>query len=155
VLKVLEPPTAFAVRLLNPTLPEFAAVQEFFEAVVKPVIETEYGYRLVVVDGKQAVEEARIDQDIFTKLRRGSLVIADLTASRPNCFLELGYALGRSARTVVTARDGTSPPFDVSTYAAHMWKNSGDLIDRRREFSEHLISVRDRPPIVADTALIA
>lgn len=154
LLSVLEPPTAFAVRLLNPKMPEFASVQEFFEAVVKPVVETDYGYRLVVVDGKQAVEEARIDQDIFTKLRRGSLVVADLTGSRPNCFLELGYALGRNARTIVTARDGTSPPFDVTTYAAHMWESSGDLVERQRQFREHLISVKDRPPIVADTALI-
>jgi hypothetical protein len=154
LLEALEPPTAFAVRLLNPTMPEFSSVQEFFEGVVKPVIENHYGYRLVVVDGKQAVEEARIDQDIFTKLRRGSLVVADLTGSRPNCFLELGYALGRNARTIVTARDGTSPPFDVTTYAAHIWQSTGDLVDRQREFREHLISVKDRPPIVADTALI-
>lgn len=154
LLNVLERPTAFAVRLLNPDVAEFAAVQEFFEVVVKPVVEEEYGYRLVVVDGKQAVEASRIDQDIFTKLRRGSLVIADLTGSRPNCFLELGYALGRNARTIVTARDGTSPPFDIATYAAHIWKDSGDLFGRRAEFRAHLISVKDRPPIVADTALI-
>jgi hypothetical protein len=154
LLAALERPTVFAIRLLNPNVPEFDAVQAFFETVVKPVVEEEYGFSLVVVDGIQAVEAARIDQDIFTKLRRGSLVIADLTGSRPNCFLELGYALGRNARTIVTARDGTAPPFDITTYAAHIWEDSGDVLERRAVFRAHLVSVRDRPPIVSDTTLI-
>jgi hypothetical protein len=155
LLESLNPPAAFAVRLLNPDLPDYAAVEEFFAMVVKPVIEEEYGYRLVVVDGKQAVEQSRIDQDIFSKLRRSGLVIADLTGERPNCFLELGYALGRSARTIVTVRDGTTPPFDVTTYAAHVWKPTGDVAERRARFREHIESVKARPPIAPDDPLIA
>jgi hypothetical protein len=154
LLEALEPPSAFAVRLLNPDVADHASVEEFFAVVAKPVIEAEYGYRLVVVDGKQAVEQSRIDQDIFSKLRRSGLVIADLTGERPNCFLELGYALGRSARTIVTVRDGTKPPFDVTTYAAHVWKPDGDVEERRQRFREHLESVKARPPIVADDPLI-
>lgn len=155
LIESLEPPAAFAVRLLNPDFPDYAAVDDFFAVVVKPVIEEEYGYSLVVVDGKQAVEQSRIDQDIFSKLRRSGLVIADLTGERPNCFLELGYALGRSARTIVTVRDGTKPPFDVTTYAAHVWKPTGDVIERRARFREHIESVKARPPIVPDDPLIA
>lgn len=126
----------------------------FFAVVAKPVIEDEYGYSLKVVDGKQAVEEARIDQDIFVKLRRSGLVIADLTGQRPNCFLELGYALGRGARTIVTARDGTALPFDVQTYSSHIWKPSGNIEMRRAEFRLHLESVTNRAPVVADSPLI-
>lgn len=154
LLEVLERPTAFTVRLLNPEHPDYVAVEEFFEVVVKPVIEGEYGYRLTVVDGKQAVEESRIDQDIFSKLRRSGLVIADLTGERPNCFLELGYALGRSARTVVTFQDGTKTPFDVTTYAAHVWKRTADVLERRARLREHLESIESRPPIVNDNPLI-
>lgn len=154
LLGVLERPSAFAVRLLNPELPEYESVQEFFDVVVKPVIEDDYGYRLTVVDGKQAAEESRIDQDIFAKLRRSGLVIADLTGERPNCFLELGYALGRSARTIVTARHGTRTPFDVATYAAHLWKDKGDVTQRRNEFREHIESVKNRPSIISDAPLI-
>lgn len=154
LLEVLERPSAFVVRLLNPDVADYAAVDEFFEVVVKPVIEEEYGYVLVVVDGKQAVEHSRIDQDIFSKLRRSGLVIADLTGERPNCFLELGYALGRSARTVVTFRQGTTAPFDVKTYAAHVWKPSGDITERRARFREHVESIMARPPIVSDDPLI-
>jgi hypothetical protein len=154
LLATLERPSAFAVRLLNPELPEYESVQAFFDVVVKPVLEEDYGYQLVVVDGKQAVEESRIDQDIFVKLRRSGLVVADLTGERPNCFLELGYALGRGARTVVTARHGTRTPFDVTTYAAHMWKDSGDVTERRHEFRAHIESVKARKSIVNDSPLI-
>jgi hypothetical protein len=154
LLEALERPSAFAVRLLNPALPDYGPVQEFFDVVVKPVIEDDYGYCLTVVDGKQAVEESRIDQDIFVKLRRSGLVIADLTGERPNCFLELGYALGGSARTIVTARQGITPPFDVTTYAAHMWKDKGDVTQRRTEFREHIESIKNRPSIVSDAPLI-
>jgi hypothetical protein len=70
LLESLEPPRAFAVRMLNPALPEYAAVQDFFDVVVQPVIEGELGYRryrLVVVDGRQAYDHARIDEEIFAK----------------------------------------------------------------------------------------
>ncbi len=155
LLSALERPSAFAVRLLNPELPEYESVQEFFDVVVKPVIEDDYGYSLTVVDGKQAVEESRIDQDIFVKLRRSGLVIADLTGERPNCFLELGYALGRSARTIVTARHGTRTPFDVATYAAHIWRDKGDVTQRRNEFREHIESIKNRPSVTSDAPLIS
>lgn len=110
LLEALEKPTAFAVRLLNPDLSDFAEVQNFFDVVVQPVIEGELGYRLVVIDGRHAYEYSRIDQEIFSKLHRSSMVLADITGARPNCFLELGYALGRGLPTMVTAREGSSHP---------------------------------------------
>ncbi|MGY3034281.1 hypothetical protein ACVIIV_003451 [Bradyrhizobium sp. USDA 4354] len=89
LLESLERPKAFAVRMLNPNLPDYADVQNYFDTVVQPVIEGELGYRLVVIDGRQAYEHSRIDQEIFAKLYRSSVVLADITGARPNCFLEL------------------------------------------------------------------
>lgn len=111
LLGALERPKVFAVRLLNTSLPDYADVQDFFDTVVQPVMESEFGYRLVVIDGRQAYENSRIDQEIFAKLHRSNVVIADITGGRPNCFLELGYALGRGLPTMVTAREGSSLPF--------------------------------------------
>ena len=107
--------------MLNPALPEYAAVQDFFDVVVQPVIEGELGYRLVVVDGRQAYDHARIDEEIFAKLHRSSVVLADLTGARPNCFLELGYALGRGLPTMVMAQQGASLPFDITTLSGLHW----------------------------------
>lgn len=155
LLESLERPRAFAVRLLNPDLPEFADVENFFDAVVRPVIEDELGYRLVVIDGRQAFEHARIDQEIFAKLHRSSVILADVTGARPNCFLELGYALGRPLPTMVMARRGATPPFDIATISGLYWTTDGTVEERRQAFREHWRAIRNRPPLVPAEPLIS
>lgn len=154
LIEALEAPRAFAVRLLNPEHADFKDVQDFFDIVVKPVIEQEFGYRLVIVDGVQMVEQSRIDADIFAKLHRSRAVVADLTGDRPNCFLELGYALGRGLPTIVTAKHGSKPPFDLATFAGFHWKTTGTVEERRTAFREHWASVLNRPPFVDTEPLI-
>ena len=155
LLEALERPRAFAVRLLNPELDDYADVQNFFDVVVKPVVEDEFGYRLTVIDGQQAYDYARIDQEIFAKLHRSSVVIADITGARPNCFLELGYALGRGLPTMVTVRKGASLPFDITTFSGLHWMTSGTADERRRVFREHWNAIRNRPPLVPAEPLIS
>jgi hypothetical protein len=155
LLEALERPKAFAVRLLNPDHEDYASVQDFFDVVAKPVLEDELGYRLVVIDGRQTYDHARIDQEIFAKLHRSSTVIADITGLRPNCFLELGYALGRGLPTMVTTREGATHPFDITTFAGHHWKTSGTADERRRSFREHWHAIRNRPPLVPAEPLIS
>ena len=106
LLEALEAPKVFAVRLLNPAHPEFKEVDEFFDMVVKPVVEGEMGFKLTVIDQKHQRDAARVDQEIFEKLHRSSVVIADITGERPNCYVELGYALGRALPTILTVKDG-------------------------------------------------
>ena len=154
LLESLERPRAFAVRLLNPKHEDFLDVQTFFDTVVQPTVEDKLGYRLTVIDGHQAYEHARIDQEIFEKLHRSALTIADLTGSRPNCFLELGYSMGRSLPSIVTAREGFNTPFDIQTYAGHHWKTTGTIEERRRAFADHIEAVRNRSPIVSTEGLI-
>jgi hypothetical protein len=155
LLEALERPKAFAVRLLNPDLPDYADVQTFFDMVVQPVIESELGYRLVVIDGRQAYDHARIDHEIFAKLHRSSVVLVDITGARPNCFLELGYALGRGLPTMVMTREGSSLPFDITTFSGLHWKTTGSAEDRRRAFREHWQAIRNRPSLVPAEPLIS
>lgn len=154
LLEALAPPRAFVVRLLNPSHPDHNDVQNFFDAVVQPVVEDELGYKLTVVDGKQAFEHSRIDQEIFSKLHRSRIVIADITGLRPNCFLELGYALGRGLPTMLLAREGTDHPFDVYSLAGHHWKTGGTVQDRQKAFREHWEAIKNRPPLVPMEPLI-
>lgn len=155
LLENLEPPPAFVVRLLNPEHVDYCAVQAFFDIVVQPVIEGELGYRMVVVDGHQQYEHARIDQEIFAKLHRSRVVLADITGMRPNCFLELGYAFGRSLPTMLMVKEGASHPFDIHTFAGLHWKATGTVDERRRAFREHWIAIQSRPPLVAAEPLIS
>ena len=155
LLEALESPRAFVIRLLNPGHADYPDVQDFFDSVVQPVIEGELGYRMTVVDGRQPYEHARIDQEIFAKLHRSSIVLADITGMRPNCFLELGYALGRGLPTMFMAREGSPLPFDIQTLAGLLWKTSGTAEDRRRAFHEHWAAVKDRPPLVPTESLVS
>jgi hypothetical protein len=154
LLEALAPPKAFVVRLLNPAHTDYNDVQEFFDTVVQPVMEGELGYKLTVVDGNQAYDHARIDQEIFTKLHRSRVVLADITGLRPNCFLELGYALGRGLPTMVLAKAGTEHPFDIYSLSGHHWKTTGSAEDRRREFRTHWNAIKSRPPLVPTEPLI-
>lgn len=154
LLEDLVPPRAFVVRLLNPNHADYKDVQDFFDMVVQPVMEKELGYKLAVIDGNQAYEHARIDQEIFTKLHRSQVVLADITGLRPNCFLELGYALGRGLPTMVMAKSGTEHPFDIGTFSGHHWHTTGTAEDRRREFRTHWNAIKNRPPLVPTEPLI-
>lgn len=155
LLEALAPPRAFGVRLLNPKHAEYDAVENHFETVVRPVLEGELGYELTVIDGRSPFEKARIDDEIFAKLHRSGVVIADITGSRPNCFLELGYALGRQLPTMVMAREGSDTPFDITTVSGLHWDASASLRDRRQAFREHWNAIRNRPPLVPVEPLIA
>jgi len=154
LLENLEPPPAFVVRLLNPVHPDYADVQTFFDVVVQPIIEGELGYRMVVVDGQQKYEHARIDQEIFAKLHRSRIVLADITGMRPNCFLELGYAFGRSLPTMLMVKEGSSHPFDIHTFAGLHWQTTSTVEERRRAFREHWAAIQSRPPLVLTEPLI-
>ncbi len=154
LLEALTPPKAFVVRLLNPKHQDFADVQNYFDTVVQPVMEGDLGFRLVVVDGVQAIEHARVDQEIFAKLHRSRVVLADITGERPNCFLELGYALGRCLPTMVMAKEGASHPFDITTVSALHWQTTGTVAERRAAFRAHWDAIQTRPTLVPTDPLI-
>jgi hypothetical protein len=154
LLEDLVPRRAFVVRLLNPSHPDFNDVQGFFDTVVQPVVEGELGYKLTVIDGTQSFDHARIDEEIFKKLHRASVVLADITGGRPNCFIELGYALGRGLRTMLMSKDGTDQPFDIYSLSGHRWKTTGTAEERRQEFRRHWNAIKSRPPLVTPDPLI-
>ncbi|MBL8275309.1 MAG: hypothetical protein JNL93_01290 [Pelomonas sp.] len=154
LLEDLTPPKAFVVRLLNPAHADFNDVQAYFDTVVQPVMAGELGYKLVVVDGNQQFEHARIDEEIFKKLHHSSVVLADITGVRPNCFIELGYALGRCLPTMLLAKQGTEHPFDIASLSGHHWKTTGSAAERRDAFRGHWNAIKNRPPLVPADPLI-
>lgn len=154
LLEALARPRAFGVRLLDPVHADFAAVEAHFEDVVRPVVEDELGYELAVIDGRSAYERARIDEEIFAKLHRSAVVLADITGSRPNCFLELGYALGRQLPTMVMCQEGSAAPFDITTVSGLRWKATGTSRERRLAFREHWDAIRNRAALVPVEPLI-
>ena len=88
MLEDLMPPSAFYVRLLDPSNRDHAAVEWFFSEVVTPAI-SERGYAPVQM-GLGTPESMFMNVEIFRRLHRAGVVLVDLTGMRPNCTMELG-----------------------------------------------------------------
>lgn len=146
LLAMLAPPRAFYVRLLNKTHDRFPTVEGFFRGVVDPVVKAA-GFERIEM-GTDETEHAFINVGIFDSLHFASLAIVDVTGSRSNCFIELGYALGRPIRVIMTAEEGTKVPFDTDAVPCHFWKPTLTDVDRQEEFRIFLKQNIDRPPLV-------
>jgi hypothetical protein len=152
VLAQIRRPVAFAVRLLAKHT-FLTAVDDYFSSIVKPIVEDELGFELVTIDGTNN-KEPFINQDIFNQLHRSSVVIVDVTGERPNCFIELGYALGRGLPTMICARESTTLPFDTKPVPTCFWKKKESVEERRRKFRVYWQANINRRRIVEPDPLI-
>ena len=146
LLRNLARPTAFYIRLLNPDHAKFNAVELFFREVVDPVVQ-EAGLARVEI-GTDKSEHAFMNVAIFESLHYSSMAIVDVTGERPNCFIELGYALGTQNRVLVTAEEGTKLPFDQEMIPCHFWKPAAPIADRKKALIEFWEKYINRPSIV-------
>jgi hypothetical protein len=146
LISELESPAVFYVRLLNPGLSEFSAVESYFRNTVDPLVE-ELGYKPEQM-GRGPSEHMWMNQAIFDRLHHSSVVVADLTGLRPNCFMELGYALGNRQRTILTAMEGTDFPFDAYALEACPWKASESDADRIASLREYWARNINKPRLV-------
>lgn len=78
----------------------------------------------------------RVDMSSFTgdildrikeRIETAALVIADLTGSNPNVYLEVGYAWGKGRPTLLLMREGDKLRFDVQGQRCLFYKNIRDL----------------------------
>jgi len=152
LIRALESPSAFYVRLLNDSLPEYPSVENFFRRVVDPSVE-KLGYRSIEL-GRDANEYAWMNEAIFDSLHHSAVAAVDLTGLRNNCFTEYGYALGHAQRVIVTARKGTPLPFDTAAIDCHLWEEEVEDEIRISDFEDHWRRNIDRPPIVKPRELL-
>jgi hypothetical protein len=65
--------------------------------------------------------------DIFERVKQmietATLVIADLTSSNPNVFLEVGYAWGKARPTILIAHQSQELPFDIRNHKCLKYPN--------------------------------
>ncbi len=152
IILALARPMAFYVRLLNESAPHFAIVEAFFRGVVDPLVDSK-GYDVVEM-GRSANTYPWMNQQIFSALYSSTIVVVDLTGLRPNCFMELGYALGLPRKVLITARSGTKPPFDASALEWYLWKESTPNDQRIKKFDEYWGRCLSRPPLVMPRSLL-
>jgi len=140
-------PRAFFTRLLNEKSPEFDEVERFFRNVVDCVVRGA-GYERFEA-GTEASKEAFLNVEIFQTIYSSSLVVVDLTGLRPNCFTELGYALGLRKKVIITAQEGTSLPFDSASLPCHFWSSERADDQRIVDFQDFMKRSINRRPIVS------
>lgn len=142
----LRNPKAFYVRLMDPRVSEFEDVERFFREVVDPV--------MVANDltpdevGDRTPDVAFIDQDIFTSIKNAGVIFADLTSVRPNCMMELGFALGQEKKVIISAMFGTVLPFDPAHLPTHFWDWSSSVASNKEALATHFNTFIDSPPVI-------
>jgi nucleoside 2-deoxyribosyltransferase len=146
LLHNLTPPAAFFVRLLNRTAELFTEVHRYFANVVDPVVRR-HGYEPVVM-GTSDNTHAWMSAQIFARIAESELVVVDLTGVRPNCFIELGYALRGASPVLITSREGTPSQFDTHALEACLWNDGTDDKVRQDEFEAYWKRNLRKPPIV-------
>ncbi len=150
LLRALTPPRVFYVRLLNSKMPEYPSVENFFRNTVDPLVK-ELGYDPLQM-GIGDNEFAWMNKAIFDSLHHCSVAFVDVTALRPNCFMELGYALGNKQRVIFTARDDTHFPFDAFALEAFLWNDAEDSRSRINRLRTHWERNVNMPTLVRPTA---
>jgi hypothetical protein len=65
--------------------------------------------------------------EMTTRIAASRLVVADLTMSNPNVYLEVGYAWGRNVPTLLLCRDTHELKFDVQGQKCLRYKSAYDL----------------------------
>jgi hypothetical protein len=89
-----------------------------------------------------------ITASIFEALHRAGLVVVDLTGVRPNCTMELGYALARRRRVVISAKKGTRLPFDGDKLPTYLWEDAGTRSERIGAYRQWFDRNSELPPVV-------
>ncbi len=91
-----------------------------------------------------------LNSEIANFIKRSKIIIADLSLARPNCYLEVGYAMGinKFNNLILCCREDHNPDspnfkkdsfkvhFDLSGYGIAWWKT-----DRLDSFKDELIKV--------------
>ncbi len=109
-----------------------------------------------------------LKSEIVQFIERAQIIVADLTNERPNCYLEVGYAmgLGKKSNLILTAREdhhhdspnhrrgGPRVHFDLEGYDILFW-SPDDLAGFRAELTKRIVrraAVVRAPPRIADVA---
>jgi hypothetical protein len=93
-----------------------------------------------------------MNKAIFDSLHHSSVVIVDLTGLRPNCFMELGYALGNEQRVILAAREDTTFPFDAFALEACLWGPDESEIAQLEKLRKHWERNINMPTLVRPVA---
>ncbi len=98
---------------------------------VKDTFETccrEAGLRLDDIERDPTTD--RIIPRIVDGIRRAAFIVADISEARPNVYFEIGLAYGLDKPIILTAKAGTTIPFDMADMPVVFWDTQRSLRDQ-------------------------
>ena len=101
------------------------ALEDLYESFKEVCAKQEPPYNCRRVDDESLVP--RILPEILARISDCAFTIVDLTDEKVNVYYELGYAEALGKPLIVTARAGTSLPFDVKDIPVIFWENQTGL----------------------------
>jgi nucleoside 2-deoxyribosyltransferase len=101
---------------------EEPALVDYFQAMLRAAEKARREFTLIRLD--QVEGDYAIIERIYKEIDAAHLVIADLTLSSPNVYLEIGYARGRRKHVIQTCRSDTQLEFDVRGGRTLMYRNA-------------------------------
>ncbi len=151
-LETVIKPQVFYIRLLNKDGKDYQLVEGFFRSVVDPVVQ-KLQYSIMDM-GISDINSAFLNTEIFHELNNSSIVIADISGLRPNCFMEVGYAFGLNKKVLLTALKGTNLPFDPSAIPCYFWDPDISNNEKLKSFWEFWKRNINRPPLISNNEII-
>jgi hypothetical protein len=94
----------------------------------------------------------RVDMETFfgdvlerikSRIETATLVVADLTGSNPNVYLEVGYAWGKGCPTLLLAQEGVELKFDVRGQRCIVYDS---IVDLKKKLSVDLLRLGQGEP---------
>ena len=90
-----------------------------------------------------------ITDKIIAEIRRSRFLVADFThgcdGARGSVYYEAGFAHGLNIPVIFTAREGTKPHFDTSTYP-HIFWNRDNLPAFRTALTNRILALKELGP---------
>lgn len=115
--RIVLPHTVFPIL---PLTSEYRDVTASYREVCR-----QFGFELKGTGESETTE--RIIPRILEGLRRSAFAIADVSEVRPNVFYEIGFAQGLGKQVILTAKMGTTLPFDVADVPVIFWDTQESL----------------------------
>ncbi len=98
----------------------------------------------------ERVDEVAFAGDLVSRIQEGircaSFVVADLTAERPNVYLEVGYAWGLNKPVLLLAREGEKLHFDLSHHKCIFYRTIGKLAADLERVVRDMYGIGTDPP---------
>jgi hypothetical protein len=126
--------TVFVIMSFSEDPPLGPALEDALESY--KAVCSDFDYKCERVDDASNVP--RILPEMIDKIKGCAFSIVDLSEESPNVYYELGYAMGHGKTVIVTAKKGTTLPFDAQDIPVIFWENQRGLKVMLRKRVEEL-----------------